>query len=159
MLLLVMSLCQGCARYREIKIVSCDVESVSLNGLCGVTGVASVGIDNPAGALEISDVKGRVWLDDAELGTFEAAPVSIGKKSVGEYRVSGSFTLGSGVSLFQLLSLGRGMDLDRLTVDLSLKVKVKHGVAKRLSFEKVPASSFLGNISSGGDVDFSRFFM
>ena len=61
--LLALAVCQGCARFKEIRIVSCGVESVSVKGFKGASAVLSVEVDNPATALTLSDIRGTLNMD------------------------------------------------------------------------------------------------
>ena len=103
---------QGCARFRDIRIVSCGVESVSMQGLRSVEAILSVGVDNPAAALELSAIEGTLNMGDDVLGTFSAGNFSIDRKTVSECQVPVSFTLDRQVSLLSLLPLVRELDPD-----------------------------------------------
>lgn len=147
-LLGVLLLMQGCARLKQIRIVSCEVESVSLHGMRGVSAVLSVGVDNPAAALEMSDIEGTMYVGNDVLGRFSAGELQIAGRSVSENRVPVDFTLDRSVSFMEIVSLLRDMDLDMVTMDISFRAKVKGGVSKKMEFGRIPASRLI----SGTDV-------
>lgn len=141
-------LIQGCARLKQINVVSCKVESVSMRGLRGVSAVLSVGVDNPAAAFGISDMEGTVYVGNDVLGSFSADEFQVAGRCVSENNVPVDFTLDRSVSFMEILSLLRNMDLDMVTMDISFRAKVKGGVSKKMRFERLPASRLI----SGADV-------
>lgn len=141
--LLALAVCQGCARFKEIRIVSCGVESVLVKGFKGASAVLSVEVDNPATALTLSDIRGTLNMDGTALATFSAGDMELEKKAVTECSLPVEMSIAGGVSLMELLPMVRNLDLNDVTVDFSLKVKVKNGISRRLEFRDVPASSFL----------------
>lgn len=147
-LLGVLLLIQGCAKLKQIQIVSCDVESVSLRGMRGLSAVLSVDVDNPAAAVGMSDIEGTVYVGNDVLGSFTAGELQIAGRSVSENKVPVDFTLDRSVSFMEIVSLLRDMDLDRVTMDISFRAKVKGGVSKTMRFTRIPASRLV----SGKDV-------
>lgn len=150
---------QGCARFRDIRIVSCGVESVSMQGLRSVEAILSVGVDNPAAALELSGIEGTLNMGDDVLGTFSAGNFSIDRKTVSECQVPVSFTLDRQVSLLSLLPLVRELDPDSFSVDMSLRVKVKNGVSRKIRLENVPVSYLFKDSSAMSGIDFKGIFL
>lgn len=152
-------LVQGCANFKDIRIVSCRVESVSLKGLRGAEAALSVGVDNPAAPMTLSDITGRILLEDRSLGTFSAEPVSIEGRTMSECPVKVTFSLDNSISLMELVPMVRSLDMGSVTADVSLKVRVRKGVSKRVTLEKMPLSSFLKDSSALKDMGISDFFM
>lgn len=157
--ILAVFLVQGCAKFKDVRIVSCRVESVSLKGLRGVSAVLSAAVENPAAAMTLSDISGRIRLGDREMGTFSAEPVVIEGRTVSECPVHVTFSLDSSLSLLELVPMVRGLDPGRLTADVSLKVKIRGGAARRVKLEGVPLSSFMKDASALKGMGIADFFM
>lgn len=148
MIVAVLLLLPGCARLKQIRIVSCGVESVSMRGMRGVSAVISVSADNPAATLSLSGIEGTVYVGNDVLGSFTAGSVVLAGKSVSENSVPVDFTLDRSVSFMEILTLLRTMDLDSVTMDISFRAKVKGGVSKKMELKRIPASRLV----SGNDI-------
>ncbi|MBO8456277.1 MAG: LEA type 2 family protein [Bacteroidetes bacterium] len=147
-LLAALLMMQGCAKLKQIRIVSCGVESVSLHGMRGVSAVLSVDVDNPAATVEMSDVEGTLYVGNDVLGSFSAGSFSLAGRGVSENSVPVDFTLDRSVSFMEIVALLRDLDLDSVTMDISFRAKVKGGVSKKMRFERIPASRLV----SGNDI-------
>lgn len=158
-LLGVLLLMQGCAGLKKIRIVSCEVESVSLRGLRGVSAVLSVGVDNPSAAIVLSDIEGTMYVGNDVLGSFSAGELRIAGRSMTENSVPVDFTLDRSVSFMEIVSLLRDMDLDMVTMDISFRAKVKGGIAKKMEFKRIPASRLVSAADVLGGLDGIRNFL
>lgn len=148
LLLAMVLMIQGCAGLKQIRMVSCGVESVSLRGMRGVSAVLSVKVDNPAATVDLSGIEGTLYVGDDVLGTFSAGALSLSGRSVSENKVPVDFTLDRTVPFMEIVSLLRSMDLGGITLDISFKAKVKGGVFRKMKFEGIPAARLM----SGNDV-------
>lgn len=156
---LIIVLCQGCTRLRDIRVVSCGVESVSIQGMRGLSAVLGVGVDNPAGTMTLSEISGRAYIQDRLLGEFSSDDVEIAGRTVSECRIPVTFTLDRDISLLGLLPLVRSLDTGSVTVDISMKVKMKGGVSKRFRFERLPVSHILRDSNLQGDPHIRDLFL
>lgn len=136
---------QGCSGMKEIRVVSCRPESVSMHGLRGMQAVLSVEVDNPARTISISDIEGALYAGDQLLGHFTSGSVTLEGRVRASVPVSVDFVLDKSVSIIGLLSMARSLDPDDITMDLSLKAKIKGGVSKKVRLEKVPVVYFMGD--------------
>lgn len=158
-LLAALSLIQSCSGIKDVRIVSCGVESVSLRGLRSVEANVMLGVDNPSVGMTLSDVRGTVRIGGDEVGTFTVDPVMLNRRSREEYPVTGVFTLSPSVQPLQLVPLLRNADLSKVTADISLKVKIKGGASRRFSLEDVPLSSFFSGSDSLQMPDLPSLFL
>ena len=53
--------------------------------------------------------------------------------------MNGSLSLGQNVSMMDILSIARDLDIDDFTVDISLKIKPKGGAVRRVEMKDLPA--------------------
>ena len=142
-LAVLLALSFSCARYKDISVTSCEVVSLSPNGLRAVDAVLSVGVHNPTVAFTLSDIAGTVREGENVIATFEGGPVSVERKSDQEYDLPCTLTLDESLSLFQVLSIIKKRDFSAFTVDVSGWVTLKNGLRKKLEFNDVPVSSLL----------------
>ena len=138
-----LALSVSCARYKDISVTSCEVSSLSPNGLRAVDAVLSVGVHNPTVAFTLSDISGTVREGESVIATFEGGPVSVERKSDQVYDLPCTLTLDESLSLFQVLNLIKKRDFSDFTVDVSGWVTLKNGLRKKLEFNDVPVSSLL----------------
>lgn len=140
-------LLSGCNAYRDISVDSCTIESISPSGFKAVDAGFSIRIHNPARELVFSDISGTVYFDGEELGYFSSPSVTVPGKSVSEVHVDVTATLGRSFSLMQLMSMASGMRPEKFTADISMKVKVKGGISKKINLEGVPVESLFRKVS------------
>ena len=76
----------GCSKYKEIRPTSFKLESVSIHGLRSVDLEVSVGVNNPAGQLTISDFSGEVEHSGKVLGKLSLAPLVLMPRKDTVYR-------------------------------------------------------------------------
>ena len=79
----------------------------------------SVDVRNPAGEITVSGMSGTVYLKDVELGTFEAADVTVPGKSESDVDLSVKATLSGSFNLMQVMSMSSDITPDSLTADVS----------------------------------------
>ena len=133
----------SCASYKDISVTSCEVASLSPNGLRAVDAVLSVGVHNPTVAFTLSDIAGTVRQGENVIATCYGGPVSVDRKSDKVYDLPCTLTLDDSLSLFQVLSLIQKRDFSDFTVDVSGWVTLRNGLRKKLEFNDVPVSSLL----------------
>jgi hypothetical protein len=134
----------GCARYTEIRPTSFRLESVSLHGLRSIDLEVSVGVCNPAGKINLSDIDAQVEHSGKVIGRLTLAPFMLMPKSDTVYRLQGKAELTNELSVMQALSfVKRPEQLRDATVDLSARVKLKSGVSKKVTYNDIPVEKLL----------------
>lgn len=137
----------GCVDYKNLKITSFSIDSLSPQGFRSVFGTASVGIDNPSLAFSVYDISGIVKKSGTEFGTFSVNPVTVPEKSSSVCKVSGTMSLSPSVSILEVLSVAASMKVDDFTVSVSCTVKPRGGIAKKVNLEDVPAKAILNKLN------------
>ena len=145
-LLLSAAVFSGCSSYRDIRIGTCKVESISPVGLKAVDAGLSIDVYNPAREITVSGISGTVYYEGAEIGFFEAPEVVVPGKTSSKVSFDVRATLSSSLNLIQIMSMASGFKAERLTLDISMTVGVKGGLKKKFDFEKLPVSDFFGKI-------------
>jgi len=134
----------GCGKVDDIGITSFDIVSFTPAGLRGVNGVVEIGVHNPAFGFKVMDIAGTIYHNGKEMADFVADDFEVDKKSDSSYKIPGSVTLCTGVSLLTVLGLVNDLDPDDYSIDISARVKAK-GVSKDISRTGVPLSELIKN--------------
>ncbi len=143
MILTVMLCLSGCSRIKDIRVVSCAVQSVKPVGIRGVEAELAIQIENPAMAFTLSDVSGVIYYKGRPYVNYSAEPVSVEKKTVAVYPVACSATVVKDVSFLEMLSVFQHFKEEDFTIDVHAKVTLKNGVTKGFDFKKVPVKDFI----------------
>ena len=143
LLLLAVIASGGCCKYKDIKVTSYDVASVTPKGLKAADLSLDLGLDNPAMGFKLTRMEVQVYRNGVSLGTVYADPVRVRPRTVAVYRVDGHVELGPAVSLFQLASWLSHFKAEEYTVDVKARVKLRSGIAKMLDMEDVSLDELL----------------
>ena len=142
----VLMLLPGCSRYKDVRIGTCGIESISPAGLKSVDAVFSVEVDNPVNGIVVSEIEGTVYFDGDDLGFFEAPEVTVPGKATSEVRIGVRATLAGSMNFMQIMAMASTFRPEKLTMDISMRVKVKGGLKKKISLEGVPVGDFFRKV-------------
>ena len=141
MAVLLLSL-SGCNRYKQINVTSGKIESVSMNGLKSVDIVARIGVDNPAGKLEVKTAEGVLKHFGKIIGRVTPDPVTILPRTEGEYQVKMHVEIAQGLGFLEIMSLMDMKKLEECTLDVSIAGKVA-GMAVKKKYVDIPLKKLL----------------
>ena len=130
----------GCSDYRDIRV------GISPSGLKSVDAGLSVDIYNPAKEIRISEISGTVYYEGAPIGFFEAPEVTVPGKSSSAVDIDIRATLGDSLNIMQIMSMASGFRTESLTLDISMNIKVKGGLKKKIDLKGVPVDDFIGKV-------------
>lgn len=139
----VFALCSCAKTYKDIKVTSFDLVSVSPRGLTKVDALIDLGLDNPIVGFEVFDACGVVKLDGEPALTITADQLVISGHCTKVYRIPLQGEMAPGFNPLGLLSLAKEMDLSRFTADISAKVSLRGGVGKNIDMKDVPLGKLL----------------
>lgn len=143
----VMALClTGCKdiqNIKNIKVTSVAVETVSPNGLRGMTVGLAVGVDNPSFHVDLSEINGALKLSGKVLGRVTMDPFTLHGKSAEIYHLKAAVTIEPGVTLSELAALLDMETLNQCMVDVSARATLKNGLSKVLNFNDIPVKDLL----------------
>lgn len=140
-------LMQGCSGYRDIRVDSCTIEKISPVGLKAVDADFVVGVYNPANRISISGISGKVYYDGGELGTFEAPDVTVPGRQASEVEVDVRAALSQSVTLMQIMGMASHFRPEGFTVDISMKIKIKGGIGKKVVLKGLPVKDLFRKVS------------
>ena len=127
----------SCSAGQGFKITSCSVQSLTPSGLRAVKAVLNLGVTNPGPQLTISKITGTVMDGEREFAAFEAGKVTVARRSSAVYPLSCSGSLSKGIGLSDLLKLASSKDFEEMTVDLTMRVRLRCGLGKTLKFKNI----------------------
>ena len=140
----------SCTNLRNISVTSCNIASVSPNGLRSVDAKLRVGIHNPSmSTFTVSDVLGYIRNQDGVIANFTGGPVTVMRKSDMTYEMPCSVTLDGKLSLFEVLGVIGKMDLSTYMVDVTANVTSASGVTKVYRYNDIPLKDLVRDSNLG----------
>lgn len=146
MAVLCLSGCSGIKKVRDIKVNGVKIESIIPNGLKGATLNVAVEVDNPAPAISLSDISGTLEHSGKILGRVDVDPFSIQAEKADTYHLKANVTLGEGTSIFDLGRLVNKTVIEESVVDLSARIKIRNGAARKVKLDDVPLKKLLETV-------------
>lgn len=128
----------GCAKFKQIRPVSAELEAFTPRGFRAVEAVIALEMDNPASQISLSEIEGVISRSGKVFGRVAVDPFIMNARSVETYHLNAVLTLDEGVSLFELMSLLKSNVLEEFTVDFHAKASLKSGASKKVAFEGLP---------------------
>ena len=142
MVCLALSFLTGCGKYKQIQITGGKIETISMVGLRAINMTLSVGIDNPAGKLDVREVSGQLTHFGKVIGKVTLDPFIVNPKTSHDHRLSARIDLSPEVGFRELMTF---MDVNKLydcTVDMYVKGFVA-GVAVKKNIKEIPLKKLL----------------
>ena len=137
-----LSFLTGCGKYKDIQITGGKIETISMVGLRAINMTLSVGIDNPAGKLDVREVSGQLTHFGKVIGKVTLDPFIVNPKTSHDHRLSARIDLSPEVGFRELMTF---MDVNKLydcTVDMYVKGFVA-GVAVKKNIKEIPLKKLL----------------
>jgi hypothetical protein len=128
----------GCSKFKQIRPVSANLESVTPTGLRSVEAVVAVEVDNPAAQVALSEIEAVISRSGKVFGRVAVDPFILEARSLEKYSLNAVLTLDGGVSLLDLMSLLKSNVIEEFTIDFQVKASLKGGASKRMVFEDIP---------------------
>lgn len=144
MILAALTLClSGCSKFKDIKVNSLDIESISPQGMRGLSVVIAAEVDNPAVFISLSEINGCVKHSGKIIGRLTMDPFSLNARSIETYHLKARLGIDEDVSLYDLMMLTDVRTLDECTVDFSVKGTLKGGLSKTIKRTDIPLKELL----------------
>ena len=133
----------GCSSYRDIKINSVKVESLSPYGLRGAEVGLAVEIDNPTIQVKLSDIEATVEYSGKVLGNVTLDPFIMKGRTVETYHLKGKVNLDQNLTLADLMFVLNKDFVDNCLVDFNVKGKIRGGLSKTVKRNDVPLKKLI----------------
>lgn len=134
----------ACRRYEQVKVVSGEVQSVSMNGFKAMDVSLMIGIDNPAGKIVVQKAEGTLKHFGKVIGKVTLAPLTLLPRSSVVYPVQAHVELSAGLGFKDLLALADPKRYEELAVDISFSGRAS-GVVLKKQFNDIPLKQLLEN--------------
>lgn len=138
----------GCKKVREVQVTSVKVEAIAPQGLTGMNVYLAVGVDNPAFQVGLEDICGALKHSGKVLGRLSMDPFVVQARSAEIYHLKALLTIGEDATLRDLMRLMDMAVLNECMVDVSLKVRLKSGVAALVEIKEIPLKKLLNRTSN-----------
>ena len=145
-LLLLSLLLAGCkgGSYKDITITSARIVSIVPEGLTGLSALLEVGVHNPAGAIELSELEGMARYRGQDALALTAEPVSVAARSDQLIRIPIQGRLAGGLNPLQLLGMvSGGVNYDDVTFSLSGRAGLRGGIGKNFELKDIPLGTLV----------------
>ena len=149
LLLFTFMLCMtGCKDIKDIRVTSVQVESLSPRGFKSMDVFLSVGVDNPAKQVKVSEIEGDLMSSGKVIGKLAVDPFVLAAKSSEVYGLKANVALAQGAGLKELMILASPGGLDGCTLDISAKAAYGKGAAMPLKFKDIPLKELLDKLEN-----------
>lgn len=137
-------LLSGCAgSYRDIKVTSCKLTSVTPSGLRSLDAFVTLTIDNPARDLIIRDANGMLKRNGEPFIRIKASDIFVEGKCTKDYKIPLSGHLEGEGGVLSLLSSFGSQDQADYTVDILALISLKSGIRHTFQYKDVPLEDIL----------------
>lgn len=138
----------GCSKsFKDIKVTSFNVLSITPRGLTELIATVEVGVDNPILAFTVKDIHGGIRMDGNPCIEITSDYVMIDGSCEKTYTIPVRAKLSEEFNPFQLLTMLQNRDLSRFTVDVNAKVLLRSGIGKTFELKDIPMDKLI----SGND--------
>lgn len=133
----------GCKDIKDIKVTSVNVESVSMKGFKSLDLFLSVGVDNPARQVRLSEIEGSLIHSGKVIGRLAMDPFILAAKSSETYNLKANVSLAQGAGLKDLMILASPEGLNGCTVDVTAKAAYGKGAPMPVKMKNIPLKELL----------------
>lgn len=132
--------------FKDIKVTSCDVVSITPKGLTSFDAELNLGVDNPASQITLSQMNATVKMDGAPCLYLTADDVTLAPKAEQTYSLLLHGIMDSNFNPFTLLTLVKNPDLSSMTVDVRFHGSLKSGLGKDFEYKDILLKDMLGSL-------------
>lgn len=129
--------------YKDIKVTSFDIVSITPKGLDAVDAVIDVGIDNPIMGFELFNAVASVKMKGVECIQLFSDQLVLEGHSEKVYRIPLHGKLSSSFNPLELLTIVKDMDFSQFTMDAKARVNLRGGIGKDIDIKDIKLEKFL----------------
>ncbi len=141
----VLCLC-SCASFKDIKVTSFDLVSLSPRGLSSLDASIALEVDNPTVQVTLTNMYALAKMDGEPCLHFTADDVTLAPRSKEVYNIDVHGTIDGAFNPFQLLELLRQPDMESVTLDVRFRGTLKSGLGKDFEYKDIPLKDLLDKI-------------
>lgn len=143
---LAMFLLSGCAdikKLEDLEVNSIRLENVTPHGLRSLGVTLVVEIDNPGAEVSLSEISGQLEHSGKVLGKVAVDPFTLQGKKTDVYHLQADLSLGEGATVLDLGRLLEKKVMDEALVDVSAKVRIRKGPARKMGINDMPLKKLI----------------
>ena len=143
-----LSSCSG-KGIKDIKVNSFEVVSLTPKGLRDIDALIKVNVHNPSVSFELTDIAGLLKLKGKDVLTLTTDQLIVAGKTDKVYTIPVHGTIAEDFNPFQLLDIFNAnggeqkLNLDDVTLDLSLRPALRGGLGKIVDVKDIKLSKLL----------------
>ena len=137
-----LSCLSGCSKYKQIKVTGGKIDSIAMVDLRTINLTLTVGIDNPAGKLDVREAEGELMHFGKVIGKVTLNPFIVNDKSNRNHKLTARIELSPQVGLRELMTF---MDMNKLyecNVNIHIKGYVA-GLLVKMNIKEIPLKKLL----------------
>ena len=138
---LLLASCSG--SFKDIKVTSCEIVSITPSGRSAFDATLNLGIANPAPQVTLSEMYALIKMDQVPCLHLTADNVSIAPRTEAVYNVSFHGRLDEDFNPFSLLKFLNRQNETELTADIFFRGTLKSGLGKYFEYKDVPIKDLL----------------
>ena len=139
-------LCSCANSFKDIKVTSCELLSLSPKGLSALDAAIEIGVDNPTVQVPLTNMYARVKMDGEPCLHFTADDVTLSPRSEEIYNIDIHGNIDGSFNPFQLLTLFQGSGLETVPVDVWFRGVLKSGFGKDFEYKDIPIKDLIDQI-------------
>ena len=138
----------GCRNIKDIRVLSVNLDSISMRGFKSVDLHFSAEIDNPARQIRLTEIDGSIIHSGKIIGKLAMDSFILAPKSQETYNLKANVSLAQGAGLKDLMMLADPKRLNECTVDLSAKAAYGKGTPMPVKRKNIPLKELLNSIEN-----------
>ncbi len=132
----------SCAKFKQIRPTSIDITEIKPHSFRSFGIKLDVGVNNPASQLKFTETLGTIYYSGEEIGTLTVDPFIFEGRKESIFPLQLNVNLISGFQVLKLLNALRdSVEMEKITLDISTKARLKCGISKRMEYKGLPASA------------------
>jgi len=144
--LVALCLCSCANSFKDIKVTSCELLSLTPKGLSSLDATVNLGIDNPTVQVTLSQMNATVKMEGEPCLHITADDVTLAPRTKDYYPIELHGTIDGSFNPFQLLTLLNNPNLEPLTIDVRFHGTLKSGLGKDFEYLDIPIKDLLDQI-------------
>lgn len=132
--------------FKDIKVTSCQLESITPRGLSAFDAILDIGINNPAPQVTLSEMNAVIRLNEIPCLYLTAEDITLEPRSEQVYVAFFHGSLAEDFNPFSLLPLLQHPELEGITLDLGFRGTLRSGLGKYFEYTGIPIKDIMGKI-------------
>lgn len=138
-----LGLCSCSNSFKDIKVTSFDIVSLTPRGLSSIDAVVAIGVDNPTVQVSLTQMSAALKMDGIPCIYATAEDATLAARSNQVYTLTLHGTLDDEFNPFQILTLLKNPDLKGVTADVHFRGTLSSGLGKTFDYKDIDLSGLI----------------